>query len=90
MDFDKLKGLFDPSNPYYDAVTSRELRYLYDNYRDNPNLKFTVKDHVIENPLKTLKVEEVETPSERDQNSVVMEKSLLPKLFKSKSKDQAL
>ena len=88
VDFDKLKGLFDPSNPYYDAVTSRELRYLYDNYRDNPNLKFTVKDHVIENPLKTLKVEEVETSSERDQNSVVMEKSLLPKLFKSKSKDQ--
>ncbi|KYM52652.1 hypothetical protein A2U07_05065 [Fusobacterium necrophorum subsp. funduliforme] len=88
VDFDKLKGLFDPGNPYYDAVTSRELRYLYDNYRDNPNLKFTVKDHVIENPLKTLKVEEVETPSERDRNSVVMEKSLLPKLFKSKSKDQ--
>lgn len=63
VDFDKLKDLFDSNNPYYDAVTSKELRYLYDNYRDNPNLKFTIKDHVIENPLKTLKVEDVEVSS---------------------------
>ncbi|WP_208604949.1 Fic family protein, partial [Rodentibacter genomosp. 2] len=49
-----LKKLFDPNYEFYNSVTSRELRYLYENYRDNPNLKFTIKDQVIENPLKTL------------------------------------
>ncbi|WP_198926717.1 hypothetical protein, partial [Campylobacter pinnipediorum] len=56
IDMDRLKDLFDEKNPYYNAVTSRELRYLYENYKDNPNLKFTIKDHVIENPLKTLEI----------------------------------
>src|SRR3712207_3065773 len=88
IDFDKLKDLFDPSNPYYDAVTSRELRYLYENYKDNPNLKFTIKDHVVENPLKTLKMEEVEASTDRNKDTVTMEKSLLPKLFRSKAKEK--
>src|SRR3712207_823464 len=88
VDFDKLKDLFDSSNPYYDAVTSKELRYLYENYKDNPNLKFTIKDHIIENPLKTLKVEDMEASSTGEKNSVVLEKNLFPNLFKNKSKDQ--
>ncbi|WP_211493332.1 hypothetical protein, partial [Fusobacterium necrophorum] len=88
IDMNRLKEVFNPESEHYNAVTSKELRYLYENYKDNPNLKFTIKDHVIENPLKTLKVEEVETASARENDSVVMEKSLLPKFFKKKSKDQ--
>ncbi|ANF60392.1 YopT-type cysteine protease domain-containing protein [[Haemophilus] ducreyi] len=55
INMDKLKDVFNPNHEHYDSVTSRELRYLYENYKDNPNLKFTLKDHVIANPLKTLK-----------------------------------
>ncbi|MCX2960374.1 hemagglutinin repeat-containing protein [Rodentibacter caecimuris] len=54
IDMGNLKKLFDPNYEFYNSVTSRELRYLYENYRDNPNLKFTIKDQVIENPLKSL------------------------------------
>ncbi|OOF65975.1 hemagglutinin repeat-containing protein [Rodentibacter sp. Ppn85] len=54
INMSNLKKLFDPNYEFYNSVTSRELRYLYENYRDNPNLKFTIKDQVIENPLKTL------------------------------------
>lgn len=35
----------------YNSVTSRELRFLYKYYRDNPNVKFTLKKQVIANPF---------------------------------------
>ncbi|WP_078388027.1 hypothetical protein [Campylobacter pinnipediorum] len=79
IDMDRLKDLFDEKNPYYNAVTSRELRYLYENYKDNPNLKFTIKDHVIENPLKTLEIKPSnEEAGKKDVQK--FEKKLLPEL----------
>ncbi|TCP93501.1 hypothetical protein EDC44_1171, partial [Cricetibacter osteomyelitidis] len=54
INMENLKKLFDPNYEHYNAVTSRELRYLYENFKDNPNLKFTIHDHVVESPFKTL------------------------------------
>ncbi|OPA70590.1 hypothetical protein BB381_04335 [Campylobacter pinnipediorum subsp. caledonicus] len=79
IDMDRLKDLFDEKNPYYNAVTSRELRYLYENYKDNPNLKFTIKDHVIENPLKTLEIKPSGEEASK-KNVQNFEKRFLPEL----------
>ncbi|MSN97074.1 hypothetical protein F1B92_07860 [Campylobacter sp. FMV-PI01] len=54
IDFEKLDELFDHNNKFYNSVTSKEMRYLYDNFKDHPNIKFTIKDQVIENPFKTI------------------------------------
>ncbi|MDE6885786.1 MAG: hemagglutinin repeat-containing protein [Helicobacteraceae bacterium] len=55
INFSKLEeALFDKSSQYYNSITSQELRYVYDNYRDHPNIKFFIGDHIIENPLKYL------------------------------------
>ncbi|MDC2825597.1 Fic family protein, partial [Rodentibacter pneumotropicus] len=56
IDMSNLKKLFDPNYEFYNSVTSRELRYLYENHRDNPNLKFTIKDQVIESPFRELEL----------------------------------
>ncbi|WP_101775382.1 YopT-type cysteine protease domain-containing protein [Pasteurella oralis] len=87
IDLNRLKAVFEPSNPHYDSVTSRELRYLYENYKDHPNLKFTIKDHVIENPLKTLEIPTANnTASVSGEQSTAYKKQLLPNLFKRKVK----
>lgn len=49
-----LKEVFNLDDKNYDSITSRELRDIYENYKENPNLKFFIKDHIIENPLKNL------------------------------------
>ena len=51
IDFDRLKDAFDTKSPYYNSVTSKEIRFLYENYKENPNVKFTIKKQVIENPF---------------------------------------
>lgn len=56
IDLEKLNELFDPKSPFYNSVTSKEMRYLYDNFKDHPNIKFTIKDQVIENPFKNIKL----------------------------------
>ncbi|RXZ71090.1 hypothetical protein EPT53_02185 [Fusobacterium necrophorum] len=87
IDMNRLKEVFNPESEHYNAVTSKELRYLYENYKDNPNLKFTIKDHVIENPLKTLEISEVKRTEEMGDSGVAREKRILPQLFK-KSKTE--
>ncbi|GJJ80245.1 hypothetical protein PcPA57_09650 [Pasteurella canis] len=86
IDLNRLKEVFDPNNPHYDSVTSRELRYLYENYKDHPNLKFTIKDHVIENPFKTLEIPITENTVSSSEQNTVYKKQLLPSLFKRKAK----
>ncbi|SPY33682.1 YopT-type cysteine protease domain-containing protein [Pasteurella canis] len=86
IDLNRLKEVFDPNNPHYDSVTSRELRYLYENYKDHPNLKFTIKDHVIENPFKTLEIPTTENTVSSSEQNTVYKKQLLPSLFKRKAK----
>ncbi|AKD37973.1 filamentous hemagglutinin protein [Pasteurella multocida subsp. multocida OH4807] len=88
IDLARLKEVFDPANPFYDSVTSRELRYLYENYKDHPNLKFTIKDHVIENPLKTLEIPTTESAVSSGEQSTAYKKQLLPNLFKRKAKSE--
>ncbi|PAF51020.1 hemagglutinin repeat-containing protein [Helicobacter sp. 13S00477-4] len=56
LDLKKLKNVFDPSNEHYESVTSEELRYIFKNYREHPNLKFTIKKQFIENPFKSTEV----------------------------------
>lgn len=61
-----LKEVFNPEDKNYGSITSRELRDIYENYKENPNLKFFIKDHIIENPLKNLFEESkttLDTPS---------------------------
>ncbi|MCL7799680.1 hemagglutinin repeat-containing protein [Pasteurella multocida] len=82
IDLNRLKEVFDPSNPFYDSVTSRELRFLYENYKDHPNLKFTIKNQVIENPLKTLEIPTAENIALSAENTPVYNKKLLPNVFK--------
>ena len=50
IDFDKLLGVFDKDNEYYDRVTSQELRFALSKYLEHPNLKFVIHDHVVELP----------------------------------------
>ncbi|MDO5055236.1 MAG: YopT-type cysteine protease domain-containing protein [Pasteurella oralis] len=91
IDLNRLKEVFDPNNPHYDSVTSRELRYLYENYKDHPNLKFTIKDHVIENPLKTLDISSVNGQPSTGEQNVAFNKQLFAnpfKAFKQKEKVQ--
>ncbi|PAF42919.1 hypothetical protein BKH45_02300 [Helicobacter sp. 11S03491-1] len=56
VDLTKLKNIFKPDYEYYKSVTSGELRYIYENYREHPNLKWTIKKQVIENPFKNPEV----------------------------------
>ncbi|WP_285048441.1 hemagglutinin repeat-containing protein [Fusobacterium necrophorum] len=82
IDMNRLKEVFNPESEHYNAVTSKELRYLYENYKDNPNLKFMIKDQIVENPLKTLEVSEVKRTEEIGDSGVAREKRILPQLFK--------
>lgn len=51
LDKEKLADvLFNPDSDYYDTITSRELRYIYINHLNNPNLKFLLMRQVIEFP----------------------------------------
>ncbi|MDO7252575.1 hemagglutinin repeat-containing protein [Helicobacter cappadocius] len=52
VDLKKLENVFNFNDEYYESITAEELRYIYQNYRTHPNLKFTVKKQVIENPFK--------------------------------------
>ncbi|MCI7680945.1 MAG: hypothetical protein MSP55_01825 [Fusobacterium necrophorum] len=87
IDMNRLKEVFNPESEHYNAVTSKELRYLYENYKDNPNLKFMIKDQIIENPLKTLEIPKQKQAPATEDSSDGRERRILPKLFK-KSKTE--
>ncbi|MGL4865827.1 MAG: Fic family protein, partial [Cetobacterium sp.] len=52
LDEEKLNDILkNPSSPYYDAVTSQELRVIYKKFIDYPNLKLLINKQVISNTV---------------------------------------
>ncbi|MGL4865828.1 MAG: hypothetical protein ACRC4T_22250 [Cetobacterium sp.] len=48
LDTEKLESvLFDSSSEHYSTITSQELRVMYENYLENPGLKFLIDGQVI-------------------------------------------